>query len=449
MKNFCNYINSLSIYFQRRLLVILALGFVSGLPLALTASTLSVWLAEEKVSLTSIGLLAVVGTPYTLKFLWSPLIDGMKIPLLTKWLGKRRAWLLVSEAALIASLIALGLCNPAEKAPSITFFAIFATPNWLIPFVLSFSSLGWLAVFALFVAIASATQDIVIDAYRVEILPQEEQGAGAAMAVLGYRLGMVVSAAGALYIATYFGWAITYITMAALVPIGMIAVLVGGEPNVVINENTTHHHQSIIDWVQTHIISPFTDFMKRDAWLGLLLFILLYKLGDAFLGVMTNPFLVQLGFSKIQIANVVKLYGVIATIIGSLIGGMMVARIGMVKTLFICGAFHALTNLMFVVQAKMGADTGFLALSISLENISGGMGMSAFVAFLGSLVNKQFTATQYALLSSFSAFGRTWLATPAGWFAEKLGWEWFFILSVALAFPSLIVLWWLKKKIKI
>ena len=416
MKNLCIYINSLSIYFQKRLLVILALGFVSGIPLALTASTLSAWLAEEKVSLASIGLFAAIGTPYTLKFLWSPLIDGMWLPLLTKCLGKRRAWLLVSEIVLMASLVALGLCNPKEDL-------------WLM------------AVFALLTAIASATQDIVIDAYRVEILSQEEQGAGAAMAVLGYRLGMIVSAAGALYLATYFGWTITYITMAALVPIGMLSVLVGGESIATKNQQAT-----TANWLSAHIISPFTDFMKRDAWLGLLLFILLYKLGDAFLGGMTNPFLIQIGFTKIQIANVVKLYGVIATIVGSLIGGIMMARIGMVKTLFICGIFHALTNLMFVAQVRMGADTGFLAISISLENISGGMGTAAFVGFIGSLVNKQFTATQYALLSSFSAFGRTWLATPAGWFVEKLGWEWFFIFSVALAFPSLIVLFLLRKK---
>ena len=414
--NFMPEKSAISLYFQPRLLAVLVLGFVSGLPLALSASTLSVWLAESGVSLAAIGLFAAVGTPYTLKFLWSPLVDGLPIAFLSRWLGKRRAWLLATQLLLMASLIALGFSNPTENP-------------WQV------------ALFAFLVAIFSATQDIVIDAYRVEILKLEEQGAGAAMSVLGYRLGMIVSAAGALYLATYFGWAITYCVMAALLPLGMLAALWAGEPNH--NEN---RQPTTGNWLREHIVKPFTDFMQREYWLQILLFILLYKLGDAFLGVMTNPFLIQIGFEKAQIATVVKLYGVIATIAGSFIGGVLVARMGISKTLWICGIGHALTNLMFVAQARVGADVGFLAFSISLENISGGMGTAAFVAFIGSLVNKQFTATQYALLSSFSAFGRTWLSTPAGWFAEKLGWEAFFVLAVLLAAPSLVILWWLSKK---
>lgn len=413
--------SSMPLYFQPRLLVILLLGFVSGLPLALSASTLSVWLTESGVSLATIGLFAAVGTPYTLKFLWSPLIDGLKLPLFTRIFGKRRGWMIAIQILLMAGLIALGMCNPAENA-------------WLV------------ALFALLVATASATQDIVIDAYRVEILPEQEQGAGAAMVVLGYRLGMIVSAAGALFIATEFGWQITYIIMAALVPIAWLAIIIGGEPPASVNEPVIRNPSSVINWAKEHIIEPFTDFMQRDAWLGILLFILLYKLGDAFIGSMTNPFLINIGFTKNQIATVVKLYGVIATIIGSLIGGALVVRIGMMRTLWICGIAHAITNLMFVAQARIGADEVFLAFSISLENISGGMGTAAFVAFISSLVNKRFTATQYALLSSFSAFGRTWLSTPAGWFAENLGWEGFFVLSVILAIPGLVTLWWLSKR---
>lgn len=415
------------LYLRPRLLVVMVLGFASGLPLALSASTLSVWLAESGVSLSAIGLFAAAGTPYTLKFLWSPLIDGIKLPLLTKLFGRRRSWMIAMQLLLMASLVALGLCNPGENP-------------W------------WVAFFALLVATASATQDIVIDAYRVELLPAQEQGAGAAMAVFGYRLGMIVSAAGALFLATYWGWAVTYAIMAALVPIAWLAVFIGGEPEVVDSERwsvdskkATRH--SLSAWLGKYVIEPFTDFMKREAWLGILLFILLYKLGDAFMGVMTNPFLIDIGFSKNQIATVVKLYGVIATIIGSFIGGVLVVRIGMVRSLWICGIAHAITNLMFVAQAMVGADEAFLALSISLENISGGMGTAAFVAFISSLINLRFTATQYALLSSFSAFGRTWLSTPAGWFAEILGWEWFFVLSVLLAIPGLMVLWWLSKRI--
>ncbi len=423
------------LYLQPRLLVVLALGFISGLPLALSASTLSIWLAEAGVSLSAIGLFAAVGTPYTLKFLWSPLIDGLKLPLFTRVFGKRRGWLIATQLLLIASLIALGFCNPSE--------------NLLL-----------MAIVALLVAICSATQDIVIDAYRVEILPAHEQGAGAAMVVLGYRLGMIVSAAGALFLATEFGWQVTYTIMAALVPIAWLAIAIGGEPEMVdsgqwaVNskKEATHTpltiHHSLDVWLNKHVIEPFTDFMQRDAWLGILLFILLYKLGDAFMGAMTNPFLINIGFTKNQIATVVKLYGVIATIVGSLIGGVLVARIGMMRTLWICGILQAFTNLVFVAQARIGADEIFLAFSISLENISGGMGTAAFVAFISSLVNKQFTATQYALLSSFSAFGRTWLSTPAGWFAGKLGWEAFFVLSVILAIPGLVVLWWLSRKFR-
>lgn len=417
------FLNFFKLYLKPRMLVILILGFVSGLPLALTASTLSTWLAESGVSLTIIGLFAAVGTPYTLKFLWSPLIDGLNLPLFTRFFGKRCGWLIATQIFLMISLIALGFCNPTQDMWQMTFF------------------------FALLVAIASATQDIIIDAYRVEILPPHEQGAGAAMIVLGYRLGMIASAAGALHLATNFGWTTTYILMAALVPIAWLAIFIGGEPKMVGYKNVIRHPSSIIGWLRQHVIEPFIDFMKREEWLQILLFILLYKLGDAFIGVMTNPFLINIGFTKNQIANVVKLYGLIATIIGSFIGGMLVVRFGMMRTLWVCGIAHALTNLMFVVQARIGADEGFLAISIALENISGGMGTAAFVAFISSLVNLRFTATQYALLSSFSAFGRTWLSTPAGWFANQLGWEWFFVLSVLLAVPGLVVLWYLSKKI--
>jgi MFS transporter, PAT family, beta-lactamase induction signal transducer AmpG len=412
----------LKLYTEPRLLVVLALGFVSGLPLALTASTLSVWLTESEISLASIGLFAAVGTPYTLKFLWSPIIDGIRLPLFTKLFGRRRGWLIATELFLMASLIALGFCNPSE--------------NLLL-----------MAIVALLVAISSATQDIIIDSYRVEILETNEQGAGAAMAVLGYRLGMIASAAGALFLATEFGWLVTYMLMAALVPIAWLAIWVGGEPEIALSDQRLAIGKKR-NWLREYVITPFTDFMRRDYWLTILLFILLYKLGDAFMGVMTNPFLINIGFSKNQIAAVVKLYGVIAVIIGSLIGGTLVERLGIMRTLWICGIFQAFTNLMFVAQARVGADEMFLVFSISLENISGGMGTAAFVAFISSLVNKQFTATQYALLSSFSAFGRTWLSTPAGWFAEKLGWEAFFVLSVILAVPGLIVLWWLAKKLE-
>ncbi|MDE3059602.1 MAG: AmpG family muropeptide MFS transporter [Pseudomonadota bacterium] len=398
------------------MLAILCLGFSSGLPLALTASTLGVWLTESGVSKAAIGLFAAAATPYALKFLWSPLIDGMPFPGLSKLLGRRRGWLVATQLALAGTLVLLGLADPAINP-------------WLT------------AVMALLVAIASASQDIVIDAYRVEILKPEQQGAGAAAAVLGYRLGMIASSAGALYLAAYAGWTIAYWLMAALMGIGMVAVLLSPEPNKIRESEKS----DFLHWMRAHVLEPFTDFMQRPHWLVILLFIILYKLGDAFMGVMTNPFLIDIGFTKEQIASIVKLYGVIATIIGSVIGGALVFRWGAARSLWVCGIAHAVTNLMFVLQARAGADSGLLALSITLENISGGMGTSAFVAYLSGLTHARFTATQYALLSSLAAFGRTWLSTPSGWLAGKLGWEKFFLLAALLALPGLVLLLYLMK----
>lgn len=414
--------NSFSIYNQPKVIAILFLGFSSGLPLALTASTLSAWLAESGINKSTIGLFAAVSTPYALKFLWAPLIDGLRFPILCRLLGFRRGWLVAMQLAVAFSLMLLGLADPSIS-PWVTASA------------------------ALLVAICSASQDIIIDAYRVEILKPEQYGAGAANAVLGYRIGMIVSSAGALYLATYIGWLGTYWVMATLMGIGITAALITGEPDVV-HDVKPVHELGMRGWISQFVLAPLKEFMGRDHWFAILLFIVLYKLADAFIGIMTNPFLLEIGFEKTQIAEVVKLYGIGATILGSFIGGWLVQRIGMVRSLWICGIGHALTNLMFVVQARVGADIGILILGISLENITGGMGLAAFVAFMSSLCNVHFTATQYALLSSLSAFGRTWLSMPAGWVAEKLGWEGFFLFATALAIPGLVVLAWLGKRLK-
>jgi MFS transporter, PAT family, beta-lactamase induction signal transducer AmpG len=413
----------LSVYSQPKILAILVLGFASGLPLALTASTLGVWLTEAGVSKTSIGLFAAVSTPYALKFLWAPLIDGTSFPLLSRLLGRRSGWLVAMQLALIGSIMLLGMADPSVNP-------------WLT------------ALCALLVTVFSASQDIVIDAYRVEILKPEQYGAGAAAIVLGYRVGMIASSAGALFLASHVSWTMTYWVMGALMGIGILIVLLTGEPPQA-KEPPPAYHGSMRQWFHDAVIAPFADFMQREHWFSILLFILLYKLGDAFMGVMTNPFLIDIGFSKEQIATIVKLYGVIATIIGSILGGAMVYRMGITRTLWICGIVHMLTNLMFVQQARLGPDFAFLALSISLENISGGMGTAAFVAFMSALTNVRFTATQYALLSSFSAFGRTWLSTPAGWFAESMGWQGFFMLATTLALPGLAVLFWLNRQMSL
>lgn len=424
MRLFQHLVNA---YFQPKMLAILCLGFASGLPLALTSSTLTIWFAESHVDKTTIGLFAAVATPYALKFLWAPVVDGIKLPFFST-LGRRTSWLITIELGLMVAIFTLGLANP-EVDPWMTALAAFV------------------------VAFFSASQDIVIDAYRVELLPAEQQGEGAAMVVLGYRFGMVTSTAGALFLAASYGWMMTYALMALLPLVGIAAVMFAGEPKVVAScllpvaskKNTSSEQQATSHWIKDNIIAPFADFMTRPQWLTILLFILLYKFADSFIGIMTNPFLIELGFKKEEIASIVKLYGLVATIIGGFIGGTMVHKLGMMKSLWVCGIAHGLTNLMFFVQAKVGYDTGLLAFSITLENITGGMGTAAFVAYVSSLTNVQFTATQYALLSSFASFGRAWLSTPAGYVAEKLGWEMFFVISAFLAIPGLALLWWMEK----
>lgn len=425
------------------MLIIFLLGLASGLPLALTASTLSAWLMESGVDKTSIGLFAAVATPYALKFLWAPFMDTLPLPPFTTVFGRRRGWIIATQIALILSILGLGHASPAID-PWIT------------------------ALMALFVAFFSASQDIVIDAYRVEILQKEEQGMGAAIVQYGYRLGMLASGAGALALADHMSWSLTYSIMAAIMGIGVITILLSPEPHITPSplegegrveggaasgtvSPAPHPNlspQGGKEWLKRTIIAPFLDFTTHKHWLALLLFIMLYKLGDAFLGIMTNPFLLEIGFSKTEIATVVKVYGLVATLIGIFLGGLMTYRMGTVSTLMICGIGHALTNLMFVVQAHVGHDIHVLALGIFMENLSGGMTASAFVAFISGLTHARYTATQYALLSSIAAMARTWLTTTAGWTAESFGWEMFFIISVLLAVPGLAILWWLSYKNK-
>lgn len=380
-----------------------------------------IWLARLNVDIASITLFASVSTPYALKFLWSPLIDGTRFPVLSRLLGRRRGWLLATQLFLIISISLVALSNPATH-------------------------LWWTAMAALFLAFCSASQDIVIDAYRVDILAEEQQGAGAGMAVLGYRLGMIASGAGVLFIAKAHDWVFAYQCMAALMVVGIITTLLSPEPSDVA-QDARAQQRSLMAWLEEYIVQPFANFMTRPHWLAVLFFIVLYKLSDAFMGAVTGTFFIKIGFDEGTIATVVKIYGVIATILGSLIGGWLVARIGLMRSLWICGIVQALTNLIFIVQAHLGAHTGFLAVAITLENISGGMGSAAFVAFISGLCNRHFTATQYALLSSLAAFGTTWLAMPSGWFVKHLGWEGFFFFATLLGIPSLILLYWLRKRV--
>jgi PAT family beta-lactamase induction signal transducer AmpG len=412
-----------AVYRDPRVVTILLLGFASGLPLALTFGTLTFWLAQAGVDKGAIGLFALVGSAYAWKFIWSPAIDGLPLPWLTRRLGRRRGWLLLCQVALILSIAAMGMSDPA-------------------------AGLWRTALLAILVAFCSASQDIVIDAYRIELLDEEQQGAGAAVYVIGYRTAMLVSGAGALLIADHAGWAAAYATMAALMLVGVATALWTPEP-LVSAQLRTEGRRSLPEWLRTSVVQPFAEFLQRNGPVTaalILLFIMFYKLGEALLGVMANPFYVDLGFSATEVASVVKTFGLVATLAGGLLGGMVINTRGILPALWFCGILQMLSNLMFAAQAQIGHSVPFLFLTIGLENLSGGMATAAFVAFLSSLCNVRYTATQYALLTSFMAQTRTLLASGAGVLAESMDWVSFFVVTTIAAAPALGLLWWLMRR---
>jgi len=410
-----------AVYGDRRILAIFFMGFSSGLPLVLTGSTLAVWMAESGVSLTKIGFFVLVGVSYNLKFLWSPLMDRGRIPWLTRRLGRRRSWALVTQVALMVALVGLGQSDPAVN-------------------------LEKTALMAVLVAFLSASQDIVIDAFRIDLLQDREQGAGAASTQLGYRGGTLLAGAGALYAAAYGGWEFAYAVMAGFMTVGMVTVLMTREPE---DGGKDRADMSFSEQLHEAVVAPFTDFMGRHGeWMVILIFIMFYKFGDAVAGVMANPFYVAMGFTKIEIADVSKIFGVAATVVGIVVGGAVVYRLGIFRALLLCGILQALSNLMFAYQATVGHDVGLLVATIGLENLTGGMGSAAFVAYLSSLCSHAFSATQYALLSSVMAVGRTVLASGGGWAAQELGWVPFFIGSTFAAVPGLLLLLWLMRRVR-
>jgi PAT family beta-lactamase induction signal transducer AmpG len=411
--------DAIAMYFQPRMLAVLFMGFASGLPLPLTYGTLSFWLAEAGVSRTAIGLFALIGLSYNLKFVWSPIMDRARIPWLTVRMGRRRSWALLTQLALVAAIASLALTDPKVDP-------------WPV------------ALAAVFVAFFSASQDIVIDAFRIELLRPEEQGAGAAATQWGYRFGLMASSAGALYIAEFGGWQVAFLAMAALMAVGIATVLLTREPAV---PAKPPDGRGIAAWLKSAVIAPFAEFMSRPHWLAILLFVVLYKFGDALAGVMSNPFYVEMGFTKIEVANVSKLFGVAATLAGLAAGGALVFRWGALRSLLVCGLAQMLSNLMYVAQTMAGHDVPMLFATIGIENFAGGMGSAAFVAYLSGLCNVAFTATQYALLSSLAAVGRTTLASSSGWLVEQLGWIWFFTASTLAAVPGLLMLLWLMQKL--
>lgn len=399
------------IFTNRRVGVMLFLGFSSGLPLALTSGTLQAWLAVEGVDLHTIGLFTLVGLPYTLKFFWSPVMDRFVPP----WMGRRRGWMLTTQIGLMLGIAAIGFSSPKHAPLAV-------------------------AALALVVAFLSASQDIAFDAYRTDVLHEKERGFGAGISVLGYRIAMLASGALALIIADYTGWLSAYLLMTGLLLIGVAATLYAPEPEVRVTPPRT---------MKEAVVGPLREFFERPGALLLLATIVLYKLGDAFAGSLSTAFLLRgVGFSLTDVGVVNKGMGVAATLVGVIIGGGLMVRLGLFRSLMVFGILQAVSNLSFMLLAWVGKSYALLVVAVGLENITGGMGTAAFVAFMMALCNHRYTATQYALLSSLASLGRQYTGPPAGYLVEWVGWVEFFFVTTLVAVPGLWLLWYMRRDIK-
>lgn len=406
------------IYFDRRMTVMTALGFSSGFPLLLVFGTLNLWLKDSGISYALIGMFSLVKTPYSFKWAWAPFIDRIKLPLFSR-LGRRRGWALLTQILLMMAIAGMAMTNPAQTPALMAFFAVL-------------------------VVIASASQDVVLDAFRIESFNNKEQAAGSAIFVLGYRLGLIFSGAGALWLASIMSWHNVYLIMSLGAVVGMVTVLCSKEPKR--DERYKEPEaKTFKDFIETAVYEPFADFMKRPHWGLILLFIFLYRMSDAYMGPMAYPFYDDMGFSKAQIAYVSKIYGMIATIAGGIVGGVVLNRIGIMKGLMVCGILQGLTNLVYVAQAYAGNNIYVLMATISLDNIAGGMGVTALVAYISSLCNVAYTATQYALLSSLMSFARDVFAATSGYMAQAVSWAAFFLITSLMVIPGLLLLWYLMK----
>ncbi|MBP9643320.1 MAG: muropeptide MFS transporter AmpG [Budvicia sp.] len=396
--------NNLKSTKRRDTLILLLLGFASGLPLALTSGTFQAWMTVAGLDLTTIGFFSLVGQAYVFKFLWSPLMDRYHLP----FLGRRRGWLLLTQVALVILIFAIGCLNPQSDL-------------WLM------------AGLAVLIAFFSASQDIVFDAYKTDILSADQRGNGAAVSVLGYRIAMLVSGGLALWIAHYYlGWRSTYWLMSALMIIGIIATLNAREPTTEIPTPRT---------IEQAILEPLKDFFGRNnAWLILLL-IVLYKMGDAFAGSLSTTFLIRgVGFNAGEVGLVNKTLGLLATIVGVLIGGMLMQRLTLFRALMIFGILQAVSNFGYWILAVTDKNIITMGSAIFFENLCGGMGTAAFVALLMTLCNRSFSATQFALLSALSAVGRVYVGPVAGWFVELYDWPLFYLFTIVAAVPGLLLL---------
>jgi MFS transporter, PAT family, beta-lactamase induction signal transducer AmpG len=392
----------LKVYGNRRVLGVLGLGFSSGLPRALIGTTLQAWLTTENVELWIIGIFSLVGLPYTLKVLWAPIMDRFTPP----WMGRRRGWILITQLLLVVSIVALALSSPSVMPWEVAFLA----------FVIAFFS---------------ASQDIVVDAYRADVLQEQELGPGAATGVVGYRLALLVSGAFALILSDYLSWRIVYLIMAALMLVNTLFTLTAPEPSERVIPPKT---------LKDAVWEPLISYFRRSGAVEMLAFIMVYKLSDAIAGAMTTPFLLDMGFSRTDVGTVSKAFGLVSTILGTLAGGSIIAKIGINRSLWIFAFLQTFPHLAFTALALIGKNYAAMVAAIGLENLCGGMGTAAFVAFMMRLCDKRFTATQYALLTSFMAFTPVLAGVPTGFMVASMGWPTFFAVSMLGALPGILLL---------
>jgi len=431
---------AVSVYLRPRVITMLFLGFAAGLPFLLVFSTLSAWLKTADISLSIIGFFSWVGITYSIKVFWAPVVDRVPLPLLDKLLGRRRSWMLLAQIGIMTGLVGMAGIDPTQNITAI-------------------------ALFALLVAFSSATQDVALDAYRIESVAKEIQGAMAAMYIGGYRLGLLAAGAGALYLASYTNWSLTYIMMACLMLVGVITVLIIREPVATINGNTRQREQRVVDFLENSahlpnalrqpiawfigaVVCPFTDFFQRNGSMALiiLLFISVFRISDITMGVMAIPFYLDIGFSLDDIAYITKIYGFFMTIIGAALGGILVVRFGIMRPLLLGAVLVASTNLLFALLAELEPNRVLLGIVISADNLSGGLATSAFIAYLSSLTNVAYTATQYALFSSLMTLFPKFLGGFSGIIVEANGYVFFFVYASLVGIPAILLVLYLMQK---
>jgi len=407
-------------YRHPRVLAMLFLGFSAGLPFLLVAGTLTAWLATANIGMAEIGMFAWIGIMYSLKFLWAPVIDRLPLPLLTHWLGRRRAWMLVAQIAIVGALMGLAWSDPG----------------------LDLTRIAW---FALLAAFASATQDIVIDAYRIEAVELKMQASMAASYQVGYRVGIVAAGAGALILAEFMSWSVAYQAMALLMAVGIVTVLLIDEPDRQSDSKPLSGDVTgwayLSSWVADAFVGPFIEFFRRNGrWaLILLVFIGFYRVTDMVLGVMANPFYIEIGFSLLEIGTVTKLFGIIVTLTGAAFGGVAVARYGLGGPLIVGAVLLAVTNLFFAGMALYGPELWFLFVTIGADNFAAGFTGTVFIAYLSGLTNVNYTATQYALFSSLMTLPGKVISGFSGFIVESVDWASFFVYASAMGIPGIVL----------